>query len=124
MSTPPDVLIVEDDPAAGYALVSLLTIKGYRVEAAGTAADALRLAARGPRCVVLDLMLPDGPGDAIIPELLAASPGCKVVVWTGRPMTDRLADDLAARGAHAVVAKPISLDALIAELPPPGRPRP
>src|SRR5260370_612282 len=54
------VLIVEDDASSRYGLKSLLESEGYRVEEAGSLAEAESLAGRlRPDVVVLDITLPD-----------------------------------------------------------------
>jgi two-component system OmpR family response regulator len=61
------ILLVEDE-AQHILLVKIrLEIHGYRVEAAQSAADALKAAEREkPDLILLDLMLPDmGPGELI-----------------------------------------------------------
>lgn len=114
-----DILLVEDDPVAGYAISTLLSLGGYRLEIASTVEQARILAARKPRAVVLDLMLPDGSGEDLIGTILAANPECWVIVWTGCPLTDGRKEAIKAKGAKAVLTKPLSHMELVAELPPP-----
>ena len=69
------LLIVDDEPALIDLLRSLLTKEGYRrIAAAGTAADALALfTAERPDALLLDVMLPDMDGFALLQRLRAFS---------------------------------------------------
>jgi nitrogen-specific signal transduction histidine kinase/CheY-like chemotaxis protein len=64
------VLVVEDDRDLAVVLETLLAAKGLPVTSTGGVADALRAAADAPpRVVVLDILLPDGDGYAVIDAL-------------------------------------------------------
>lgn len=69
-SRPLCILLVEDDPDSLAALVRLLNVAGHEALAAGTAAEALRLA-RSRRCdvVISDVGLPDRSGLDLMREL-------------------------------------------------------
>jgi CheY-like chemotaxis protein len=63
MPTPRDhcpVLIVEDDADLREMMAQLLSLEGFRTEAAANGRDALRYLARGdrPDVILLDLMMP------------------------------------------------------------------
>src|SRR5215210_8461782 len=79
------ILLVEDDKDSLSALSRLLRLSGHRPLAAGTAAEAVRLAA-GERCdvVVSDVGLPDRSGLELMRELSAshAVPGIAVSGYT------------------------------------------
>jgi CheY-like chemotaxis protein len=79
------ILLVEDDKDSLSALSRLLRLSGHRPLAAGTAAEAVRLAA-GERCdvVVSDVGLPDRSGLELMRELAAAHsvPGIAVSGYT------------------------------------------
>ena len=81
----PCILLVEDDTDSLLALARLLNMSGYRAVAAGTAEEALRLAA-SQRCdlVVSDVGLPDRSGLDLMRELVAryAIPGIAVSGYT------------------------------------------
>lgn len=62
MSARPLILLVEDDRLLRQAFRLLLEDAGYRVQEAGTAAEAIAAAEAGPAAIVLDLGLPDRPG--------------------------------------------------------------
>jgi CheY-like chemotaxis protein len=74
-ATPPvDVLIAEDDPEMRRGLRLLLERQGYTCAEAGNGRDALDLARRSPpRCVLLDLAMPELDGFAVARQLRADS---------------------------------------------------
>ena len=76
------VLLVEDERKLRDLVRSYLERAGFTVLSTGSGAEALTLAASGsPDLVVLDLGLPDIPGEAVARELRATvSPG-----MSGRP---------------------------------------
>jgi two-component system, cell cycle sensor histidine kinase and response regulator CckA len=61
-ASPGTILNVDDEPLNRSALTHLLREAGFRVQEAGTVAEALRLAADKPDLVLLDVHLPDGDG--------------------------------------------------------------
>src|SRR5689334_23345804 len=83
-ATPFHVLVIEDDPDTRANLQDVLELDDYRVEAVGTAAEALcrrdwsRFAA-----VVLDRRLPDGSAEELLPELRRLAPQAGVIIATG-----------------------------------------
>jgi DNA-binding NtrC family response regulator len=78
------LLIVDDELSIRELLASYLGRAGYRVSTAGSAAEALKLAAEDPpRLVVSDLQLEDSDGLAVIERLRAALPGVPVILLTG-----------------------------------------
>jgi two-component system, OmpR family, KDP operon response regulator KdpE len=63
MSRPSRILLVDDEMSIQRALVPLLRSRGYEVEAASTAQDALAaIEERNPDLLILDLGLPDMDG--------------------------------------------------------------
>ena len=77
------VLVVEDDPSSRRALVQLLRLKGFEAAVASTVAEAMRQLAWNPSCILLDLMLPDGNGAAILEYIREQHLPIKVAVTTG-----------------------------------------
>ena len=90
----PRVLVVEDDEDLARVLAASLEQRGLRVLVAPTAAAATRLSRTFlPDLIVLDIVLPDGDGFAVVEQLrddgrLSAVP---LVVYTARELsaTDR-----------------------------------
>lgn len=109
----PSVLVVEDDDATRSFLAENLTADGFRVAGASAAGEGLRaIEVRKPDLVVLDLMLEDGSGLALLDRIRGADglasridPALPVIVVTGRTgEADRVRGF--ARGADDYVAKP------------------
>jgi two-component system, OmpR family, KDP operon response regulator KdpE len=109
------VLVVDDEPQILRALVTNLRARGYDVDAAGTGAIALQLAARHrPDLVVLDLGLPDITGLDVIAGLRGWT-DVPIVILSARE-TER--DKVAAldAGADDYVTKPFGMGELLARL--------
>ncbi|MGZ9189555.1 MAG: response regulator transcription factor, partial [Nitrospira sp.] len=80
---PPAILIVDDDPDIALVLHDLLEHAGYRVEVAGTGAEALAKAkADSFAAVLLDLMLPDMDGLSVLTLLKQIDPVLPVIMLT------------------------------------------
>ncbi|HTO08658.1 MAG TPA: PAS domain S-box protein [Myxococcota bacterium] len=80
------VLVVEDDPSVRRLLTLLLESSGYRVFAAASGDEALRLADAGPLAVDLvlsDYVLPGISGVEVCLELRRRHPELRFVVMTG-----------------------------------------
>ena len=116
----PTILIVEDDAATRTFLADNLTADGYDALLAETAKDGQRmLEYRHPDLVVLDLMLPDEPGLALLERLRASDglasrmdPGVPMLVLTGRDSElDRVRGFQ--RGADDYLVKPFSYPELL-----------
>ncbi|HJT82324.1 MAG TPA: response regulator transcription factor [Chthoniobacterales bacterium] len=78
----------------------------YAVLAAvGTAAEAKAACSRfQPDLLILDINLPDQNGIDALPELKQVAPSTRILLCTGYPTDDRIAD-LASAGAHGFVEK-------------------
>lgn len=113
---PAHILVVEDDPAIGEILVTLLEEEGHRVERARDGIEALDrfdVAADRPAVVLIDFMLPrlDGPGFVRELEARGLRGETQVVVVSGGVNAEEWAREIR---AAALVAKPFELDAVIA----------
>lgn len=76
-------LIVEDEKDAADAVKEYLQSCGHPVWTAGTAKEALSLAAKvRPHLVLLDLRLPDSEGAGLLQQIRKASPNSRVIVLT------------------------------------------
>lgn len=110
------VLVVEDEPQLALLMTRLLQDAGYQVRTAATAADGLLQALSAPYdLVILDLMLPDLPGEDVLRALLAARPQANVMVVSSVPEVHRRVQALEA-GARDFVAKPFASSELLARV--------
>jgi two-component system OmpR family response regulator len=114
--TPVRVLVVDDEPDLAEVLAGVLAYEGWEVRTAGDVAAAVAEArAFRPDAVVLDVMLPDGDGLAVLRELRAGQPDVCVLFLTARDtVEDRIAGLTA--GGDDYVTKPFSLEELLARL--------
>ncbi|MFB6862067.1 response regulator transcription factor [Streptomyces virginiae] len=106
------VLVVDDEASLSELLSMALRYEGCEVRSAGDGAGALR-AARGfrPDVVVLDVMLPDMDGLAVLGQLRREIPQVPVLFLTAK---DSVEDRIA--GLTAYVTKPFSLEEVVARL--------
>ena len=115
------ILLLEDELALMKLLSRVLERRGYIVEQASTAKDALkqfRDANRRIDILVADVNLPESSGIQIAVLLRAASPGPKVILTSGYPSNAwkaREAADLQRLGADTVIVlhKPFMPQALL-----------
>lgn len=109
------VLVVDDAAQLVRALRLNLRARGYEVDTAGTAQEALALAAvRPPDLVILDLGLPDSDGRNVIGALRAWT-NVPIIVLSGRTDQRQKIAALEA-GADDYVTKPFGVDELIARM--------
>ena len=114
----PRLLLVEDDRATYTALKGILSLRGWDVTVATTLGDAGRaIGAGGVDAVVLDLMLPDGDGTALLEAIRRDSPGLPVVVTTGSG-DDRSLAQVAHLAPTVLLRKPIVLADLLKAINP------
>jgi two-component system nitrate/nitrite response regulator NarL len=128
------IMIVDDHPVVRDGVITQLQLYPEMV-VVGYAADgasALRVCAETrPDMILLDLRLPDGPTDLLVPRLRQLSPSSRIVLFTAFPDHAAVGPSLAA-GAVGLLVKDVSGPALGAALravastghgPVPDRPR-
>ena len=109
-------LIIDDDPSFNAILVRTLERRGHPARGAHDAASALDLAREMQAGrVVLDLNLNGTSGLALIPQLLAINPDCRIVVLTGYASIATTVDAIKL-GATQYLAKPADVDAILKAL--------
>jgi two-component system phosphate regulon response regulator PhoB len=118
MSTPPSVLVVEDEAALADLLKYNLEKEGYRVSVAADGEEALVLAEETPPdLIVLDWMLPKASGVEVCRRLRARQEtrNTPIVMLTARiEESDRVRGlDM---GADDYITKPFSMNELLARL--------
>jgi PAS domain S-box-containing protein len=102
------LLLVDDEEAIRGFGAEVLEGAGYQVVSAASGEEALELYRRmGAEVdlVILDLGMPGMGGHKCIQELLALSPGIKVLIASGYSATGKVADTLK-QGAAGYIAKP------------------
>lgn len=115
MNEGPRILVVDDEPQILRALRTILTEKKFQVVTAGRGQEALALAAaQPPDVVILDLGLPDMDGIDVCAQMRE---------WTQVPIivlsvreTDRDKVTALDRGADDYLAKPFSIEELLARI--------
>ncbi len=106
------VLVVDDDGAIRTVVREALRRAGHIVETAASVAEQRRLfASFDPQVLVTDVMLPDGNGLDIIPEMLAKNPGLPVIVLSAQN-TFTTALRATEQGAFDYLPKPFDLGEL------------
>lgn len=104
-----NVLIVEDDPANGDWMQDMMTGWQHSAEVAASGREALkRLAGKRFDLILLDVFLPDGQGDELIPRIKALCPGGHIVTMTGFN-TRELETRIRKQGVAYYMIKPFDL---------------
>jgi len=103
------ILIVEDDDALGDLLSSHCRDRGHSVDRIRHASECLEaLESRSPDCVFLDVLLGDGNGLDLLPELKLRRRGLRVTVMTGyEPLSS--VSRATAGGAEYFLRKPFRI---------------
>ena len=103
------ILIAEDDPNLGEALVSYLREKGHQVDLARHGGEALGLIGRRDYSLIIaDLVMPEADGLTVLRAARQRNPASLVVIMTGHAS---LASALQAtrEGAYDYLRKPFNL---------------
>src|SRR6516165_10324803 len=109
------VLVVDDEPQILRALRINLRVRGYEVDTAASASQALAAAGRHPPdLVILDLGLPDVDGMEVIGGLRGWT-AVPIIVLSGRADSTDKVEALDA-GADDYVTKPFGMDELLARM--------
>ena len=109
------VLVVDDEPQILRALRINLRVRGYEVDTAASAGQALAAAGRHPPdLVILDLGLPDVDGMEVIGGLRGWTT-VPIIVLSGRADSTDKVEALDA-GADDYVTKPFGMDELLARM--------
>jgi two-component system response regulator AtoC len=127
MSTPPRVLVVDDEPSLLGYIRTLLEVSAYSVETASSGTEAIHRLQHGssPDVVLLDMLMPGMDGMATLTHIRTIDPALKVVMLSCVSDTRKVAETIRL-GAQDYLAKPFQkadLDAVLkhclqADLPP------
>jgi DNA-binding NtrC family response regulator len=110
------VLIVDDDPGIRRTLHILLSREGFQVSQARDGVEALRMwRDHGGDLVITDLHMPEKNGIETIVELLAHSPGMRIIAMSGGGQTKRLdlLGNASMLGAVLTIEKPFTLNEMM-----------
>jgi PAS domain S-box-containing protein len=112
------VLVVEDEVMIQMLVVQYLEERGLKADVAGSATDALnklQLIPGGVDAVVIDLGLPDRPGDILVREIRSLFPTIPIVLASGAHHAEmtKLAVE---QPRLAIVGKPYTAETLAAAL--------
>ncbi|HSB71520.1 MAG TPA: response regulator [Candidatus Methylomirabilis sp.] len=115
MAPSESILIVDDDPAVCEALTSALAPQ-YRVLAARNGAEALEIAGQHALdLVLLDYLLPDGSGLALLHDIQRISPAVPIILMTGFGSEDVAVESFRS-GVRDYLKKPFSIPDLVARV--------
>ncbi len=106
------VLVVDDDDAIRLVIHEALTRDGHQVETAASVAEQAAILERfEPDVLVTDVILPDGNGLDLVPDILAKRPDLPIIVLSAQ---NTLATAVRAteQGAFEYLPKPFDLDEL------------
>ena len=116
MARPPNILIVDDEHSIRLTLESGLSLNGFRVTCARTAAGALAATATQKfDAVISDIYMPDGDGLTLVQELRALFPALPIILMTAQGSVE-LAVRAVEEGATDFIAKPFEVSAVAALL--------
>jgi DNA-binding response OmpR family regulator len=108
------LMLVEDDPTTRRALGGIFAMKGWAVCLAASVSEAMALLDHGLEAdmLVLDLMLPDGPGEDILRRVRSANLKTVVVICSATHDPARMGK-LENLAPDAVLPKPVDLERLL-----------
>jgi two-component system, NtrC family, response regulator PilR len=108
-AAPAQVLVVDDEPDLRTLYELTLLREGYRVEAAGSLAEAWRqLDSKKFDAVITDMRLPDGQGLELLHRMLEQQRGERCIVMTAYGSAENAVEALKA-GAFDYLTKPVDL---------------
>ncbi len=108
-ASPAQVLVVDDEPDLRTLYELTLLREGYRVEAAGSVAEAWeQLETKRFDAVITDMRLPDGQGLDLLHRMAAGQRGERCIVMTAYGSAENAVEALKA-GAFDYLTKPVDL---------------
>lgn len=111
----PKLLFIDDDRYFPHAAARALARRGFDVSVAHDHDSALALSGADTAFAVVDLVLGNASGLALLPKLKAVNPSMKILVLTGYASIDTAVDAIR-RGAENYLAKPVDADTIVAAL--------
>jgi two-component system response regulator FixJ len=109
----PQVFVVDDDNGVRNSLSTLLNACGYETQSFATATEFLdALADAEPRCLILDLQLPDINGLDLLRELISRDKSMPTIIITGHG-DDKFESSAMQQNAVAYFQKPFNTSQLL-----------
>lgn len=110
----PAILVVEDEFLVRLFAVDALEDAGFRVIQAGTAAEALQALKSTPdvRAALVDIGLPDRPGDQLAAEIRSLHADLPIIIASGRSGRE-LRDQFAGNPRVTILVKPYTAPLLL-----------
>lgn len=106
------ILIIEDDRTINGLVRSILEKSGYTVDSAYSGAEGFAMGKQGGySLILLDLMLPEKPGEEIIKELRRADTTPVIVLSAKGEINNRI--ELLRLGADDYITKPFDIDEVL-----------
>jgi len=110
------VLVVDDDPGMAETLADILSVFGYAVTTANSAAAAVKVVTETrPDLVLMDVRMPGLSGVEALKTMKALAPQLAVIMMTAFARDD-LAEEARRAAALAVLPKPLDMERLLALL--------
>ncbi|MBL9039666.1 MAG: protein kinase [Archangium sp.] len=111
------VLLLEDDPLLGKAIVRKLTRWGWNVEHVSNGKSALEAIARGGyTALVADNVLPDMTGIDVLLKVRELNPNMSRILITGHPNPQAFSEAINKAHVHRFLTKPFSFEELVEAL--------
>jgi len=108
-----NILIVDDEPGIRIGCRRALESAGYKVDEAGSFKQGKeKLASTIYDLVLLDVMLPDGRGIDLLPDIVVMDPETVTIIITGFA-TVEMAVNAIKRGAYDFISKPFTSELLL-----------
>lgn len=119
-NSPPEhratVVLIDDDQQILELVSLLLSRRGYRVITSQSPTDGLKLIEDNkPELVLLDYMMPEMNGLAVLKEIHSRFPDSSVIMFTGKG-NEEIAVNLMKAGASEYIAKPFNNNNLLERL--------
>ncbi len=112
-TTSEQVLVVDDEPQICEMILDGLALQGFSCKAVNEGLQAKQLLRDGSFAVlVTDVAMPGISGLDLLAHVRSSLPHCKVILVTGVPGADLIADALTL-GAYDYLPKPVDMDQLI-----------
>jgi two-component system response regulator HydG len=121
MTSPPSILVIDDDHGSADTLADILDSHGYAVRTGSSGEQAIALARDGAfAAVLMDVRMPGLGGVEALKTIRARTPETSVIMMTAYTR-DELLHEAQCAGARAILPKPLDIDrvlAILAEVAP------